>query len=185
MEIIFDNSYITEVDKKAVNLGIGKYGIYHLRFDGDKQSCITLMQQFANKYKIYQYNTNDYKNYDLFFNSNTQTTNGEFTHFKLSTETKTQESYSEILEYVKNSNLPMRCSIQQNVNYNEDGISVYAKEFYERNSGKFVKMFNMFGSTIGKLKYTDEYGYMFFAKGASRKYIPLTEKEVFDKITEV
>lgn len=185
METIFDNSYITATDKKAVALGIGSYGIYHLRFDGDSQSCITFMEQLANKYKIFQYNTNEYNNYDLFFNSNIQTENGEFTHFKLATATQTQESYAEVLEHIKNSDLPIRCHIQENVNYNKEGITAYAKQFCERNNGKFVKMFNGFGYTVGKLKYMDEYGYMFFAKGASRRYIPLTEKEVFDKITEV
>lgn len=182
METIFDNSYITETDKKAVNLGIGSYGIYHLRFDGDSQSCITFMEQLANKYKIFQYNTDDYNNYDLFFNSNGQTENGEFTHFKLSTAIKTKESYAEILECIKNSDLPMQCHIQENVNYNKESITTYAKEFCERNNGKFVTMFNMFGSTVGKLKYTDRDGYMFFAKGASRRYTPLTEKEVFSLV---
>lgn len=182
MEIIFDNSYITATDKKAVNLGIGSYGIYHLRFEGDSQSCVTFMEQLANKYKIYQYNTNDYKNYDLFFNSNRQITNGELTHFKLSTASHTGESYVKVLDDIKNSDLPIRCHIQENVNYNKEGITAYAKEFCERNNGKFVTMFNMFGSTVGKLKYTDRDGYMFFAKGASRRYIPLTEKEILNLV---
>lgn len=182
MQITLDSSYITEVGKKAVALGIGSYGIYQLRLDGDNQSCVTFMEQLANKYKIFQYNTDDYNNYDLFFNSNRQTENGEFTHFKLSTAIKTKESYAEVLECIKNSNLPMHCHIQENVNYNKESITTYAKEFCERNNGKFVTLFNMFGSTVGKLKNTDEYGYMFFAKGASRRYTPLTEKEVFSLV---
>lgn len=35
---------------------------------------------------------------------------------------------------------------------------------------------------IRELKHTDRDGYMFFAKGASRRYTPLTEKEVFSLV---
>lgn len=149
------------------------------------KSANKMMEMLGEKYKIYQYNSDDYKNYDLFFYSNKGWNHKDWYDYctlKLSDDYETnikqnQELRNLLEEWNGDSNNLINCRIQYQAFIDKKKVSSIVKDNIDAILNKKIT----YGFFEGKIKWVEcnnEYG--FFKKGAKKYYSKLNDMNLIE-----
>lgn len=186
IKFIEDKKYLTDIDYKAISENIAYLDICQLRICADTdQEGFDIMENLSKRFAIYQYNTNDFHNYDLFTWYNIKNGKKDLTYFILTINDNHKElNYEQLFSILKSIDSQAKCYIQYNAYYNDEKLFQYVNDFYKNNENRFIKYCNGFSEQIGRLKkVNNQYG--FFKKRANKYYIPLNNKQIYATCTEI
>lgn len=178
-----DESYMKDFDKKAIEEGLAKKSVYHIRFEGDEKDCLEVRDYFSDNYKVFQLNVDRHSKgeYELFYWSN-QSITGRLGYFTISItgykeileSDKVVQKAIEIAEAVEKLNGNIKIAIQYTAIYDSEKIEHESRIRFSEISEKFVS--DMRG-TVGRIKPVND-GYGFFKKGARSRYLPVSPKDL-------
>lgn len=148
-----------------------------------------MMEALGAQYKIYQYNSDDYKNKDLFFYSNKGWNNREwFDYCTLSLHDdyniniqQNRELKKWLIKWNGDIDNVINCRIQYQACINKEKVSAFVKNYIDTILNKMI----IYGFTEGKVKWVDcnnEYG--FFKKGAKKYYTPLNDISLMELLVQ-
>ena len=194
MEIREDYSYLTEIQKKMMSLGLATLDIHDVHIEGNGQAADeeikSICDMLDNEFLIYQYRKNPDGKYicnygdkwDLYFWSN-GCLNYPFTDTRLSFNknqndlVERKHDFEKLISILQNyeSKSDIEVRVQYTAVFNELEIKLKADAVFEMLKDNFVEYKGM----IGRIKRVQEnsdgyYGtkteYGFFKKGSKKKY---------------